>query len=400
MLSTGGTQRKGTCLFISNNNQPKACSFGRFSFQHNNILLYPSHFRTRKPQIGPSEVCLHAQLFVKRKSAYCHICVLRAKISTSKSIKCPKSNEKESLASLEEAFESALRVVWDRKPKGYWSSIENLTNELGRLIEKYDSIPSTAELRERKKSSLIKAIADFGGRKVLADVMGLRARKMKFNQPTFSLESQEYYFDKEKRDLFERLKCLREALSIISFRKYGVLNRIPSMKALERMRLSTVIKEIEELGGVARVASLINFKIGEKDFDEVACELLQIGASLGYRFPTMKELNQMGRSDLRRAVSLYGGVSVVAQRIGLRVLAKAGRPLGDHSARKPQRLWSNEKLLKALREFQKDTTVLPSAKELVAVGRFDILYQIRVRGGHRKAACQLGLKSRRRGKCD
>jgi hypothetical protein len=124
MLSTGGTQRKGTCLFISNNNQPKACSFGRFSFQHNNILLYPSHFRTRKPQIGPSEVCLHAQLFVKRKSAYCHICVLRAKISTSKSIKCPKSNEKESLASLEEAFESALRVVWDRKPKGYWSSIE------------------------------------------------------------------------------------------------------------------------------------------------------------------------------------------------------------------------------------------------------------------------------------
>ncbi|EME30566.1 uncharacterized protein Gasu_20300 [Galdieria sulphuraria] len=314
-------------------------------------------------------------------------------------MKCSQSERAEDLSSLEQAFENALRVVWDRKPKGYWSSIENLANELGRLIERYDSIPSTAELRQRKKSSLIKAIADFGGRKVLADVMGVRAKRLKWTEPTFRRESQEYCFDKEKHDLFERLKCLREALSIISFRKYGVFNRIPSLKALERMRLSTVLKEIQELGGLARVASLINFNVGEKDFDEVACELLQIGASLGYRFPTMKELNQMGRSDLRRAVSLYGGVSVVAQRIGLQVLVKAGRPPGDHSARKPQRLWSSEKLLNALKEFQKDTIVLPSANELVSLGRFDILYQIRARGGHRKVACQLGLKSRRQTKC-
>lgn len=274
----------------------------------------------------------------------------------------------------------------------------NLANELGRLIEKYDSIPSTAELRHRKKSSLIKAIADFGGRKVLSDVMGLRAEKLKYKQSTLRRESQEYHYNEERYFLFERLKCLREALSVISFRKYGVLNRMPSMKALQRMNLTTILKEIQELGGIARVASLINFKIGEKSFDEVASELLRIGASIGYRFPTMKELNEMGRSDLRRAVSLYGGVSVVAQRIGLKVLAKAGRKQGDHSVRKPQRLWSNEKLLKAVKELQNGTSILPSANELVSAGRFDILYQIRSRGGHRKVALQLGLKTRRQEK--
>ncbi|GJQ11635.1 hypothetical protein GpartN1_g3426.t1 [Galdieria partita] len=397
MLVAGGPRTKSTSfvfvLEYSTNGNP----FQRKISLQRKVFAYQNLVRATRPWIEPRFASFYKHTHLKQKLGYFCFCVMKAKVSTGRSLTRPQIDQVEDLSSLEEAFESALRVVWDRKPKGYWSSIENLANELGRLIEKYDSIPSTAELRQRKKSSLVKAIADFGGRKVLADVMGLRAKKLKWKEPSLERDSQEYSFDKEKRDLFERIKRLREALSIISFRKYGVFNRIPSLKALERMKLSTVLKEIQELGGIAKVATLINFKIGEKEFDEVACDLLQIGASLGYRFPTMKELNQMGRSDLRRAVSLYGGVSVVAQRIGLEVLAKAGRPPGDHSARKPQRLWSNEKLLKALKEFQKNTTMLPSANELVSLGRYDILYQIRARGGHRKVACQLGLKSRRQG---
>eukprot|EP00871_Galdieria_phlegrea_P000310 jgi/Galph1/127/GphlegSOOS_G4868.1 len=306
----------------------------------------------------------------------------------------------DTLKRLQEDFELALKLDWSRKPKGYWTSIENLSDELERLIERYNAIPSTSELRKKNNSSLIKAMADFGGRKVLSDVMGVRAKRNKMNihfeeSSTCRQRNIQWYKEQEKELLFKKINCLREALSIISFQKYGVVNRIPSLRVLEKMNLQTIANEIEELGGIARVASLINFTIGEKDFHELRAELMEIGSSLGHRFPTMKELNDMGRSDLRRAIALYGGVSIVSQRIGLPVVIKAGRRTGDHSVRKPQRLWSNEQLFEALRSIEKDTNIMPSAKQLASNGRYDILYQIRARGGHRATASLLGLKLRR-----
>lgn len=120
-------------------------------------------------------------------------------------------------------------------------------------------------------------------------------------------------------------------------------------------------------------------------------ELLSVCKELN-RLPSYRELNQMQRSDLLYAITKRGGLNVISKMIGFNTKTKHGYKRKKEVNFK--NLSNSEVFLSELSIISKQLNRLPSYKELLDLGRGDLVGAIKKRGGMNRLARKIGYKTK------
>ena len=168
---------------------------------------------------------------------------------------------------------------------------------------------------------------------------------------------------------------------------------MPSKLNLTRAGRSDLINAIRAFGGQETVADRLRLTTGQHprgywhNFSHVAEALRTFIADHGETgvMPTLSRLEEYGHHGLCHAIRQYGGPAIVAERLGLL----------EVRYRHPDHYWDDFAVLRlAIQEFLEEHGLsgkLPSKKTLTQAGRQDLIGAIRLHGGWRVVARQLGL---------
>lgn len=298
-----------------------------------------------------------------------------------------------------------------RKPKGYWSDIDNLKHELIEVQKtsaelRDDCMPTARELRSIGRRDLDNAITKTGGYRRVAELLGLASS---------SNSRPRGYWNDFKNLQAEMRGFLREYQS--HFRD-GIM---PTQKELRALRRSDIVEAIQKHGGSAAVAERLGLAQRSpkksrhywKDWSLVEREIRAFVAtrdgprkaidepelmvasreasqrllpkSSKQRMPSQKELRAAGRADLAEAITdHHGGFREVAKRLGYR------------SRKKDDFFYDN--FYNVAREVYQvvlnagTESIMPSTTLLKAVDRSDLAAAIAKYGGMSDVSQRLGLQ--------
>jgi hypothetical protein len=265
-----------------------------------------------------------------------------------------------------------------QKPSGYWNNFGNLARELQRFVSEQSKVglmPRHSELLAAKRSDLSAAIKKHGGSSKVASRLGLK----------ISTKPKGYWedFANVEREL---------RMFIASHDREGIM---PLKDELADAGLGTLAQVISErFGGYHTVAKRLDLWVQTKpkgywdNLENVRTEILVFINEFGTPgvMPLQKNLADKGRSNLSAAISKHGGFSAVAKRLGLQ----------QPNAFKPDGYWSDfknlkQELLSFIQEYGTQG-VMPTNKQMMDMGRNDLVAGIVRHGGKYKVARLIGLK--------
>ncbi|XWK90534.1 MAG: helicase-related protein [Phormidium sp.] len=190
---------------------------------------------------------------------------------------------------------------------------------------------------------------------------------------------------------FSNLK--HELLAFIE--EYGLSGKMPTHEQLLKAKQSSISWAITKHGGPQLVAERIGLELTYTrknlgywdEFENLRDELLTFIDEHGTSgiMPMYEELQKAGRGDLKNAIGKHGGISVVAEQLGLKLSYLV----------KPQGYWEEfnnfkSELFLFINEYGTSGT-MPSSEELKKANRGDLAYAIQEHGGHSVVAEKLSL---------
>ena len=262
--------------------------------------------------------------------------------------------------------------------KGYWEEFSNLKRELLTFIKEHGTpgmMPTQPELKKAGRSDLHRAIWKHGGSPGVAGKIGLEL--------AFKRKQTGYWED------FSNLK--RELLAFIQ--EHGTSGVMPTHEELTEARRSDLVNGIRKHGGQQSVAEQLGLTYAKKrqhywkDFSNLKRELLAFIEEHGTPgvMLTHEELQKVERSDLSTAIRKHGGISVVAEKLGLELTYTT----------KQHGYWDDfsniERELLAFIDKYGTLGVMPTSKELREAGRHDLANAIAKHGGYLTVTELLGL---------
>ncbi len=191
-----------------------------------------------------------------------------------------------------------------RKEKGYWQDLSTVRAAILPLATRLGRMPYEEELREENLSAVVDAISRLhGGFPAAAASLGLT-----------------YVYRRMPSRYWQEFVHVEIALAPV----IAELGRIPSKSELIARGLSGVETGIQEYhGGIQAVRIRLGLPEGARkplgywnDFENLRQSLLPLIVEIG-RMPTNNDLYKRRLSSLRDAIVRHGGMSVVAERLGL-----------------------------------------------------------------------------------
>lgn len=187
------------------------------------------------------------------------------------------------------------------KPPGYWQDWDNFQRELSEAISIVGHFPSSRELRDLGKNSLIKAHGYHGGAASI---------KKRINFPDDSPKPRNHW--KSWKNISNELKRVADRLG-----------HFPSQGELVNQGYSGLNSSIvRNHGGLANVREKMGFGESSKNrgywqqWKNIEIELKAVIEEIGH-FPSQKELAEKGLSSLSvSAVKYFGGITSVRKRMG------------------------------------------------------------------------------------
>ena len=271
-------------------------------------------------------------------------------------------------------------LVNTRRPLGYWSDFANLERELLAFINQYGRpgvMPTRNELKQVGYDALSDAIRKHGGFPSVAERLGL--------QRLDTRKSRNYWAD------FANLENdLQEFID-----QHGQSGRMPTKDDLSKAKRQDLIVGIRRHGGMSVVAQRLELNERQirksdtswNDFTRLEKALREFLGGQEKVMPRISQLREAGRRDLINAIHRHGGVTVVAERLGLRL------PDGV----KPHGYWNDPaRLERAILDFISEQGLedrLPSYQELEAAGHNDLIGAIVRYGGIQELTKRLNLKT-------
>ncbi|EME28833.1 hypothetical protein Gasu_37230 isoform 1 [Galdieria sulphuraria] len=270
-----------------------------------------------------------------------------------------------------------------RQPRGYWSNIENLKEELTAFISFQDhsmnnipySIPTLSNLKRNQRQDLVEAIRKHGGvQTVAAKLYMLRQSKRK---------AKGYWND---------FAILRAEISVF-LRRYGTPGVMPLGHELRRHQRRDLCYAIQLHGGFSVVAGKLHLNwIGPisfwRNWSNLRKRLYADMEKWGYhRMPTLNDLVIRGRVDLAFGIRLHHGFPAVAKAFGLEWTIPS----------RPRMYWNDpENVITELKELiallsNEEKRYMPSNETLYQLGRGDLADAIRDTKGWVYYAKRLGL---------
>ena len=272
-----------------------------------------------------------------------------------------------------------LELKCTYKSIGYWSDFTNVERELRAFVVEHGTagiMPTQLELAKANRKDLVHAIGKHGGLPIVAERLGLK-------RPDVAKPSS--YWD-------DFTNVERELIAFIQ--EHGETGIMPTRSEMIKTKRNDLYHAIRKHGGISVVAERLGLERAYKpigywdDFANVEREVLAFITEHGKAsvMLTTAELNQAGRHDLANAVRKHGGMSVVAERLGLE------RP----DATKPSGYWEDfaniERELLAFIAEHGEIGIMPTATELKEAEHGDLLVAIGKQGGIPVVAERLGLK--------
>jgi Hypothetical methyltransferase/SNF2-related domain len=268
---------------------------------------------------------------------------------------------------------------YKRKRRGYWEDFANVTSELLNFIAEHGIsgvMPTQRELVQAGLHSIAIAIDNNGGFPAVAKQLGL--------QLSYTKKADAYWDD------FANVE--RELLAFI--KEHGISRKMPTRAELRTAERSDLDSALNKHGGLTAVANRLGLQITIQpmgywdDFANVEAALhayIEKNRTPGI-MPTISELQRAKQSSLAIAITKkYGGVAIVAKRLGLELSYTA----------KPSGYWDNFSHVElSLREFNEKRgmpSIMPTSSELQKAGRSDLSTAITNHGGFPAIAERLGL---------
>jgi len=333
------------------------------------------------------------------------------------------TNEETSALSAEESKfaprgKRGRRPHREQRPAGYWNA-DNVVREVLEFVRSRPNsgngpqyMPTSNELREAKRSDLVRAIIVHGGYAKVAERCGLQPHRRSFGywrKDFKNLEREIWSFIRERDGPEAVPREFRGDSSTRSRRKSTAdasasqatpnepttRPRMPTYNELVAAKKRILAYAIAENGGFLEVARRMNLQLSSdetpwRDRDALVAELLRLFPDLmgkQKRFPRQQDLVRLGRYDLDWAIHRWhGGYTRLAAELGY---------LRSRLPCKPRNFWSDERNLenelRALLQANNMGWRMPNRKELEALDRHDLIYAIRKFGGFLTVATKLGL---------
>jgi hypothetical protein len=327
------------------------------------------------------------------------------KISIYRAIK--KSGQ--SINSLREKYNFEIK----ERNKNYWKDWNNLSNELLPLIRD-GKFPKSSEIRSKIGGGCLRAIRQFGGMKKVAEKMGCKIsyfqsardghyvhsyNELVFDEFLYSrgvehdvdgiihpdypyrydFKIGDFYFEiwgfdtRRKQSVnvsYKRRRTTKENL----YSKLG-LNLI----SIEHNVFEQPFEAMEQY--FCGLLTSLGFDISRKkeytlkvinhhkiwDEDKVEKCLKEVIEDDIEKFPTLSELNSIGRSDLVGAINKHGGIFHFAEKMGF-------------DCKKPAGYWTKELMRNKLKEIELDIGYKPTLKQIRKI-RSDLACAISEYGG-------------------
>jgi hypothetical protein len=267
---------------------------------------------------------------------------------------------------------------YKRKPRGYWEDFDNVAHELQNFIAEHGNpgvMPTQQELKRVKQHGLAIAIDNHGGFSAVAERLRL--------QLSYTRKPTAYW------DNFSNVED-----AICAFiKEHGLLGRMPTRSELRKAGQSDLDSALNKYGGSKAVAERLGFECSIKpmgywdDFANVAEALQTFIQEQGTPsvMPTNSELQRAGQSSLAGAIKKHGGISAVAERVGLRLSYTA----------KPGGYWDDittvENELRSFIEAEGKPGIMPTSGALQKAGRGDLVTAITNHGGFPALAERFGF---------
>lgn len=298
-----------------------------------------------------------------------------------------------------------LCSLTSRKPRGYWSNIENIKQQLQTFQQLTPSqpshvMPTARQLRQAGRRDLDNAILKMGGYPRVAQLLGW----------TRVSKRREAGYWSDFANLQKELKMF-----LHEHRHHVPHTSMPTQKLMRALRRSDIADAIGQHGGSAEVAKQLGLsqstskrrKYYWKDWARVEAEVRAFvqqrnsdavytadrmkrttASSAGVRrMPSQRELRVAGRADLAEAIYDYhGGFREVAKKLGY-VSNKKDDFFYDHFYN----------LAKEVYNFVNEAgqeSVMPCTSVLKAARRTDLSAAIIKFGGMAKVSQRLGLQYR------
>ncbi len=270
-----------------------------------------------------------------------------------------------------------IRQPTSRRPKNYWSDFSNLKKELTAFLATSDIalglMPTSNELRKAGRSDIVEGIEYHGGFRAVADALSLASR---------SNRKPAGYWD-------EWSTVERELVSFMRKRQ-PASDALPTQAELRAAHRSDLATAISKHGGLEAAAKILRIAPNKGSsspapFYEVALEIYKLSmSSCNGRMPTSIELRSAKRGNhLNKDVSRFGGLAVVARRLGLPYRVTTRETFKDW-------LTFRRHLLQFIERHGKSGH-MPCTRTFSNFGREDLVQGILHHGGERKVASKLNL---------
>jgi hypothetical protein len=278
------------------------------------------------------------------------------------------------------AVAEQLGLIYNRKSVGDWSDFANVKQELLAFIAEhgnYGIMPTVSELTNAGHSVLARAISQHGGFLIVAEQLGLERPNT----------------DKPLRCWNDFTNVERELRTFIV--EHGTEGIMPTSRELTSAGRADLARAIGKQGGFPAVAERLGLARPNASkpkgywdtFTNVAMELRTFIADNGIDgvMPTKRELSFAGRTDLARAINEHGGMTAVAEQLGLK----------RSDLQKPAGYWNDfANIKRELHIFIVEhgtEGIMPTSRELASAERVDLVQAIGKQGGFPAVAERLGL---------
>ena len=235
-----------------------------------------------------------------------------------------------------------------RNSPGYWTE-KTIISELKIVIDELDHFPSHTELDKMSKGGLGRAIDKHGGSNYFSEKIGYNL-----------LHKPGGYWTEENTT--SELKTVIDDLG-----------HFPSHTELDKMSKSGLGRAISINGGFNYFRDKMGYNLSHKPGgywteENTISELKTVIDELGH-FPSIDDLNKMGKNSLGAAISINGGYNYFRDKMGHDIIKKS------------KGYWTEENTVSELKLVIDDLGHFPGQNELKEMGKSGIANAISINGG-------------------
>lgn len=279
------------------------------------------------------------------------------------------------------------------KPNGYWT-LENTRKELLDFMSSTNmtAMPSGRQLQDAGRTDLLGAIQKFGGIYECARLFSLeiQSRSVEITVQTGenSFRTKNITIRKKQPSYWTLENLKKEIYTLI---EDNGLDYFPTTTFLYDQHRSDLVAAIGKHGGVFVVAKAFGIPLNTRKpmgywtIETIQEELLALMEQNGFtRLPTKTFFEDSGRYDLLSAIGLRGGLTQIAELLGLE-MENPYRPAG---------YWTLDNLEIELVHFLEENNLdtMPSMEFIKSAGRGDLEGAIAKFGGVQKVCQALGIE--------